>query len=142
MHRCPRIIVESNAPVTASVILDVLIQHKVNITFISPAVVMDILKLLEECGGGSTTLESLRILACGGSFVSDQLLQSMGRFIPNGKMFSCYGMTEISGLISSCEQSYRKDTVGQLGPDIEVSVRGNFVGDFELNFFFKFLFSD
>ncbi len=124
MHRCPRIIIESNAPVTADVILDVLIRHKVNVTFVSPAIAMELLALLRQ-SRDSITLESIRILACGGSFLSDQLVQSISPFIPNGKIFPCYGMTELSGLVSSCEIFYRKDTVGQLGPDVEVLV--NFI---------------
>lgn len=113
---------ESTTPITANVILDVIVQHKVNVSFISPSIAMGILKLLEE-SNGSITLDSIRLLASGGSFVSDELIHSMNRFMPNGKIFSCYGMTELSGLIASGETHYKKDTVGQLGPDVEVTVR-------------------
>lgn len=122
LHRCPRIIVESTEPITPNTILEVIIQHKVNIVFISPSTTMGILKLLEE-SNGSITLDSMRLFASGGSFVSEELIQSMKKFLPNGKLCSCYGMTEVSGLISSSEVYYKTGSVGQLGPDIEVSVR-------------------
>lgn len=98
--------------------LDVIIQHRVNATFTSPAIAIEMLKLLE----GTSGMESMRIFACGGSFVSDELIESMKRFLPNGEMVACYGMTETSCLLSTRENADKKGTVGRLGAGIQAAV--------------------
>lgn len=95
-----------------------------------------------------TDLSSIRIIACGGSKLSNSLALDIAKFLPNGKVAQVYGMTEVGGVTSVGVIETEEDTsVGQLMLGIQAKIvdddgnrlEANQTGEICTKTLFKFL---
>jgi long-chain acyl-CoA synthetase len=85
-------------------------------------------------GGAGRDLGSMRTVVLGGSPVSTDLLDRVGRLFPNAKrgIGQLYGSTECGGMISTgvaAQIAAHPGSCGQLGPVVEARVEGGGEGE-------------
>lgn len=77
----------------------------------SPSYVSLILQSDRLC---QSSLSSLKVLWCGGSYVPEELSKGMNKYLLNGKMQVAYGLTETAGMISANNTGRKINSVGKL----------------------------
>ena len=72
----------------------------------------------------TASLESIRVFASGGSFVSPLLIESLNKYLKNGRVFVTYGMTEVGGTITFSDGSAGSNfgSVGKLSTNKRAKV--------------------
>lgn len=100
--------------------------RKYNVTFLLGVPNM-FKKMLEEKNFDGPHLKNLRLVFCGGDFLSERLVKEFNRIVAKnggkGKLFRGYGLTEVSSVctVNTYENS-REDSIGKPLGDIIVEI--------------------
>lgn len=68
--------------------------------------------------------ESVKVLMLGGSKLSRSLYEAIAPFVPNGKVSSCYGITE-GDFIAESFYCHRFESVGKPSPNVKIRIIDN-----------------
>ncbi len=106
------------AAVDPAKIVQAIIQEKVTNSFGSPTLWR---KIFDHCLAHDITLPSLRRVLCAGAAVPASLWADAARVLPNGKLHSPYGATEVLPVatIASDQMEFRPELGSLLGRPIE-----------------------
>ena len=102
------------AAVDPAKIVQAILQEKVTNSFGSPTLWR---KIFDHCLAHKLTLPSLRRVLCAGAAVPESLWADVDRVLPNGKLHSPYGATEVLPVatVSSVEMEFRSEMGALLG---------------------------
>ncbi len=84
-------------------------------------------KLMEDKGFDGPHLKNLRLVFCGGDFLSEKLVKEFNATVAknggNGKLFRGYGLTEVSSVCTvNTYENCREDSIGKPLGDIKVEI--------------------
>lgn len=113
----PRII--TTQPLSAELILDILVQHKIKAIFTVPSMIARMVKILET---ESHDLSELELMLTSGTVLSDHLAESLKVYVPKLILIAAYGMTEAGGIISSIVVGIKPNSVGFLSRGVQIKV--------------------
>lgn len=121
-------------------ILSLIEKYKINQVYTPPSSLAETLKHCRLC---KTDLTSLQYWWCGGSYVHTELIDKMNEYLPNGAVYTGYGVTEMTGVVAMDLSRRKGNTVGQLRAGVSMKIvddYGNRVGvgvDGEICFYSK-----
>lgn len=99
--------------------LEMIEKYQITHTFTPPSSIAMTIK----CPAIKTTnLSSLQSWWSGGSFVHNEIIEKMNRYLPNGEVNIGYGITEIAGGIAIDFPHLKAHTVGQLAPGVSLKI--------------------
>ncbi|KAL7013476.1 hypothetical protein ACKWTF_015412 [Chironomus riparius] len=100
LYNIPTII--TSQTITPELWMDIVDRYKVTAVMVAPRICASILK-----SDKLRKLESIRIAIVGGSVFTSKLIQDFAKIMPNGKLLTGYGATEIDSvsMASKCEDS-------------------------------------
>jgi long-subunit acyl-CoA synthetase (AMP-forming) len=96
--------------------IDLINRFKVTTTLLPPSGISSLLH-----SNNMKPLESLEVLLAGGSVVSKSLCASMKLFLPNGEIYTVYGMTE-SDFSTGSFNFQRYGSVGKPSPNVQLKI--------------------
>uniref|UniRef100_A0A0A1X6R7 Putative acyl--CoA ligase YdaB n=1 Tax=Zeugodacus cucurbitae TaxID=28588 RepID=A0A0A1X6R7_ZEUCU len=102
----------ANGPYGCDIIRKTGITH----IFLLPQALEDILNTLEDTD--TQSMSSLRVLQVGGEKASKAVYQLAQKHCVNAKTYSCFGMTELAGLIANAGDG----NAGKLVPGIQIQI--------------------
>lgn len=108
LRRAPLIV--TRQPKTAELVLDIVTKYKVRVLLTVPPLVMTMNELLKQ--EHSYDLSRLEILAAVGCLLPAKEVSLMNSFLPNGKVYTLYGTTDIGGIITTTMSGYPAGSVG------------------------------
>lgn len=94
-------------------------KYKVTVTMTSPSYVALLLQSDRLC---QSSLSSMKLFWCGGSYVAEELTREMNKYLINGKVQVAYGLTEIAGMLSANNTSRNPNSVGKLVFNVKVKL--------------------
>lgn len=86
-------------------------KYKVTVAMSSPSYVA---LLLQSDRLSQSSLSSMKIFWCGGSYVAEELTKKMNKYLINGRVQVAYGLTEIAGMLSANNTTKNLNSVGKL----------------------------
>lgn len=95
---------------TPQLMLEIIMKYQVNCLFSPPSQLALILQLEQEIC--SADLDSVQEWIVGGSFVAKEFCLRINDHLRNGRVYSCYGSSELAGLIARCGENY--ESLGRL----------------------------
>ncbi|XP_011187536.2 uncharacterized protein LOC105215368 [Zeugodacus cucurbitae] len=95
---------------------DIVRKTRVRHIFLVPQVLEDILNTLEE--SDTESMSSLRVIQIGGEAPSKALRQLVQKHCVNAKTYCCFGMTELSGVVTNAEHA----NAGKLVAGIQMQI--------------------
>ncbi len=112
-----RITTEERA--TPPLFVDVITKHRVTELFLDAGTLSVLAQYFHQT---RPILDSIKLVSCGGTSVSDQLRLSIQDYCPNGVTIIGYGMTEVGGVLSAC---YKPNgiSVGLLCSGVKIKVK-------------------
>lgn len=84
---------------TPPVFVDVITKHRVTELFLDAGTLAVLAQYFHQT---RPNLDSIQLVSCGGTSVSEQLRLSIQDYCPNGVTVIGYGMTEVGGVLSAC----------------------------------------
>lgn len=108
--------------------LQLIEKYHVTLTITAPTSLSLVLKSSKL---SHANLSSLQLWLCGGSYVPNEHIEKMQKYLPYGQIIITYGFTEVSGGVSIGVPSVRPHTVGQLKAGVVVKIcddNGNRLG--------------
>lgn len=109
-------------------ILSIIEKYKVNQLYTPPTSLAETLKHHRLC---KSDLSSVQYWWSGGSFVHNELIDKMNKYLPNGAVYTGYGVTEMTGTVAIDVSGRKGNTVGQLKAGVSMKIvddNGNRVG--------------
>lgn len=103
---------------TPKLMLEIIKKYQVNCLFSPPSQLALILQLEQEIC--SADLDSVQEWIVGGSFVAKEFCLRINEHLRNGRVYSCYGSSELAGLIARCGENY--ESLGRLSMGITVKI--------------------
>ncbi|XP_037028941.1 4-coumarate--CoA ligase 1-like [Bradysia coprophila] len=99
--------------------LHIVEKYKVTVTMTSPSYIALLLQSDRLC---QSSLSSMKLFWCGGSYVAEELTREMNKYLINGRVQVAYGLTEIAGLFSANNTNRNLNSVGKLVFNIKVKL--------------------
>lgn len=87
LFKCIRVITKN--PIDAQLMVEVIQRHKINTCMIGPYIVAKILQI-----ENLQPMDSLTDVMISGAVLSKDIIDKFKKFIPNGRVFNCYGSSE------------------------------------------------
>lgn len=109
----------STLPHSPAIIIDIIDKYQVTDSFWDPSKMFAIHQILID---RKMHLNSLRVLGCGGTLVSEDLRKTIEHCFPNAVVVIGYGLTEIAGLATASLLGNRGFSVGFLLTGFHVKV--------------------
>lgn len=104
---------------TPPIFVDVITKHRVSELFLDAGTLAVLGQYFHQV---RPNLDSIKLISCGGTSVSEQLRLSIQEYCPNGVTIIGYGMTEVSGVLSACYIP-KGISVGMLCQGVKIKVK-------------------
>lgn len=111
--------ITTEARASPSIFVDVVTKHRVTELFLDAGTLAVLAQHFQQT---RPNLDSIKLVACGGTSVSEKLRLSIQDYTPNGLTIIGYGMTEVGGALTACNIP-EGNSVGLLCQGIQIKVR-------------------
>ncbi|XP_037037347.1 probable 4-coumarate--CoA ligase 1 isoform X2 [Bradysia coprophila] len=103
---------------TPPIFVDVITKHRVTELFLDAGTLAVLAQYFHQT---RPNLDSIKLVSCGGTSVSDQLRLCIQDYTPNGVTIIGYGMTEVAGVLAACYKP-KGISVGLLCEGIQIKI--------------------